>query len=80
MRFIVLKTEVIDGILSVLGLTELSQKAAGITPRWVDFKEAKTDCINPEKCDLLSFENEDSAKDLVESFGEPTIAYLGVDA
>ena len=83
MRFIVLKTEVVDGTLNILGLAELSQRASGVTPRWIDFKEAKTNCINPEKCDLLSFEEEDAVKDILESTGmidEGNIAYIGVDA
>jgi predicted oxidoreductase (fatty acid repression mutant protein) len=80
MRFIVLKTQVTEKSLDILGLVELSQKSSGVFPKWIDIKEAKTDCTNPEKCDLLSFEDEEVVKDLVENFGEETIAYIGVDA
>lgn len=80
MRFIVLKSEVVDGTLNILGLTELSQRASGITPRWIDLKEAQTNCIHPEKCDLLSFEDENVARDFVENIAEGNIAYIGVDA
>ncbi|MDF0553871.1 hypothetical protein [Kamptonema sp. UHCC 0994] len=80
MRFIILKSEVVDEALVILGLTELSQKASGVTPRWINFKEAKTNCVNPEKCDLLSFEDESVAIDIVESIAEENIAYIGVDA
>jgi hypothetical protein len=80
MRFIVLKTQVTEKRLVVLGLVELSQKASGVFPKWIDIEEAKTDCVNPEKCDLLSFEDEEIARDFVENYGEPTITYIGVDA
>lgn len=83
MRFVVLKTEVVDGALNILGLTELSQRASGLIPRWIDFKLAKTDCVNPEKCDLLSFEEESEAKEITEKItlvDGGNIAYIGVDA
>jgi hypothetical protein len=83
MRYIILKTEVVDGSLTLLGLTELSQKASGFASRWIDIKEAKADCSSPEKCDFLSFEEEDIAQQLLEDTGmvdEVNITYIGVDA
>lgn len=83
MRYIILKTEVIEGELTILGLVELSQKASGTTPRWIDFKEAKTNCLDPEKCDLLSLEEENVAQEILDSTGmidEGNITYIGVDA
>jgi hypothetical protein len=83
MRHIILKSEVVEGSLVILGLVGLSQKASGISPQWVDIREAKTDCINPEKCDLLSFEEEEMVKELLERTGmidEANIASIAVDA
>lgn len=83
MRYIILKTEVSEGRLTVLGLAELSQKASGVTPRWIDLKEAKTNCVAPEDCDLLSFEEEDDIQTILESTGmidEGNITYIGVNA
>lgn len=83
MRYIILKSEVSEGKLTILGLTELSQKASGITPRWIDLKEAKTNCVVPGNCDLLSFEEENDIQELLENTGmidEGNITYIGVDA
>lgn len=82
MRYIFLKSEVVDGQLSILGLKELSYRASGMTPVWINFCEAKTDCRHPEKCDFLSFDSEEDAKDLLEKTGmedDSTIVCLGVD-
>jgi hypothetical protein len=83
MRYIILKSEVTEGSLVILGLTELSQKASGTFPKWIDIREAKTDCTNPEKCDLLSFEEEETARALLEDTGmidEANITCIAVDA
>jgi hypothetical protein len=83
MRYIILKSEVVEGSLVFSGLTELSQKASGIFPRWADIREAKTDCINPEKCDLLSFEEEETVKELLEKIGmidEANVISMAVNA
>lgn len=82
MRYIFLKSGVVDGRLNILGLKELSYRASGMTPVWINFCQAKTDCIHPEKCDLLSFDSEEDAKDLLEKTGmedDSTIVFLGVD-
>jgi len=82
MRYIFLRTEIVDGCLSFSGLNSLSYRASGITPVWIDFREAKTDCVHPEKCDFLSFDSEVEAKELLEKTGmedDLTIAYIGVD-
>jgi hypothetical protein len=83
MRYIILKSEVSEGSLVILGLAELNQKASGITPKWLDIREAKTDCANPEKCELLSFEEEETVKELLENTGmidEGNITFIAVDA
>lgn len=84
MRYIILKTEVNieDGSLDLLGLIELSQKSSGFTPRWINLKEAKTNCLNPKQCDLLSFEEKEEIEELLETTGledNETIVLVGVD-
>ncbi|MDB9514742.1 hypothetical protein PN499_26415 [Kamptonema animale CS-326] len=83
MRFVVLKTQVTDsGTLAIHALSEVTQSASGFTPKWIEFAEAKTNCIEPEKCDLLSFSTVEEVKALlVESkmTEQGNIAYIGVD-
>ncbi len=82
MRYIFLKTEVVDGRLSLSGLNALNRRASGVTFVWIDFLEAKTDCVHPEKCDFLSFDSEEEAKQILEETGmedDLTIACVGVD-
>lgn len=82
MRYILLKTEVVDGHLSLSGLNSLNRRASGVTSVWTDFLEAKTDCVHPEKCDFLSFDSEEKVKELLEETGmedDLTITYVGVD-
>jgi hypothetical protein len=82
MRYVFLRTEIVDGRLSLSGLNSLSYRASGITPVWIDFCEAKTDCVHPEKCDFLSFDSEKEARELLEKTGmedDLTIACIGVD-
>lgn len=83
MRYIILKSEVVEGSLVFSALTELSQKASGIFLQWADIRGAKTDCINPEKCDLLSFEEEETVKGLLERTGmidKANVVFIAVDA
>jgi hypothetical protein len=84
MRYIILKTHVTDnGTLAFYGLAEVTQSASGFFPKWIDLVEAKTNCAEPEKCDLLSFECEGSALTLLsESKMDQlrNIACIGVDA
>lgn len=83
MRYIILKSEVSEGKLVILGLAELSQKASGTILKWIDLKEAQTNCIVPSKCDLLSFEEEGDIQELFENTGmneEGNVTYIGVDA
>lgn len=84
MRFIVLKTEVsAEHTLNILGLAEINYKSSKITPTWIDFKKAITDCSNPEKCELLSFEDEDEIAEILENIDmsdDSTVCFIGVDA
>ncbi|MEG4371640.1 hypothetical protein QUB29_19480 [Microcoleus sp. B4b_D2] len=83
MRFIVLKTEVsAENTLNVFGLTEISHKASSVTPKWIDLRQAKTDCLTPENCDLLSFDDEDEVAEALEEMGlsdDSNISFIGVD-
>jgi hypothetical protein len=83
MRYIILKTDIIDSNLVIFGLAEISQKASGFTPKWIDIKNAKINHLKPEECDFLSFDGEDEVDSFLESTGmcdDPTIAFVGVNA
>lgn len=82
MRYIFLRTEIIDGRLSLSGLNSLIYQSSGVTPVWKDFREAETNCVHPEKCDFLSFCSEEEAKELLEKTGledDFTVVCVGVD-
>lgn len=84
MRYIILKTEVNieDGSLDLLGLSGISKKPSGEIPEWLNLKEAKISCLNPKQCDLLSFEEVEEVKELLETSGledDETVMYIGVD-
>lgn len=84
MRYVILKTQVTDsGTLAIHALSEVTQSASGFTPKWIEFAEAKTNCIEPEKCDLLSFSTVEEVKALLfesKMTEQGNIAYVGVDA
>lgn len=70
MRFIVLRSAATeDGKIILHGLTSLTQKASGIVDGWIDLAEAHTNCIEPEKCDLLSFDDRDQLEEDLELWG-----------
>lgn len=82
MRFIFVKTEVVDGQIKLLALNALTYRASSNTPVWIGICEAKTDCIHPDKCDFLSVDSEEEAQEFLEKTGmeeDNTIACLGVD-
>jgi len=82
MRYIVLRSQLEDeGKVSFQGLTSFSKRVSGLTFDWIDLKEVKTNYLNPEQCDLLSFEDKD---ELLVNFDawefDETVSIIGVDA
>ena len=83
MRHIVLRSSVNEeGTLTLEALASLTQRSSGTIAEWVDFKEAQTNCIDPAKCGLLSFEDEDELKENLELWGiaAENVASIGVEA
>lgn len=83
MRFIVLKSFVTEkGDLGFRGLSSLTQKPSGTVDGWIDLSEAKTNCLEPEKCDLLSFEDRDQLESDLEIWGidGENVTIIGVEA
>ena len=59
-RFIVLRSLAAkDGKIIIEGLVSITQKSSGAVLTWMNFSEANTNWIAPEKCDLLSFSSDD---------------------
>ncbi len=81
-RFILLKTNVSEsGSLELLGLSQIIKKSSGTVFIWINFAEAKTNCHEPDKCDFVSFEEEDEVVELLEGGEiEGNVAYIGVNA
>ncbi|MEG4251062.1 hypothetical protein [Microcoleus sp. Pol10D4] len=78
MRYIIVKVEAkADGTLSFLGAHQLVQKGSKKSIEWIDIETAITNTIDPEQCDLLSFEDKDTAESLVESL-EPELENIAV--
>jgi hypothetical protein len=68
MRYIIVKIEAqADGTLSFLGAHQLIQKGSKKSIDWIDVKTATSNTIDPEQCDFLSFEERETAEDVVES-------------
>jgi hypothetical protein len=83
MRFIVLKSFVDKkGRLALHGLVSITQKPSGIVDEWLSLEKANTNCIEPDKCDLLSFEDKDQLEEDLELWGIATenVAVIGVEA
>ena len=84
MRFILLKTECnSDGTISFFGANQSIRRASGNSINWIDLKEAKTNTIEPDLCDLLSFDDADSANDFLEDAemsDMENVSVIGVDA
>lgn len=82
MRFIVLRSTVTpEGALILHTLTSITQKASGVIDGWIELSEAKTNCIDPEKCDLLSFTDKDQLEEDLELWGiaAENVAIIGVE-
>lgn len=82
MRFIVLRsTATGEGTLVLHGLTSITQKASGIVDGWIELSEAKTNCIDSEKCDLLSFTDKEELEEKLEEWGilAENMAVIGVE-
>jgi hypothetical protein len=81
MRFIALRTVTIDGKIVLEGLASITQKASGIVASWLEFGQVTTNYLEPEKCDLLSFD-EDEKEEIEEKFEmwgfDETVALIGV--
>jgi len=82
MRFIVLKSLVKEGKLVLQGLSSITQKPSGAVDEWLDLAKANTNCLEPEKCDLLSFEDKDQLEEDLDCWGiadAENIAIIGVE-
>jgi hypothetical protein len=83
MRLVVLKSSVNEkGRLVLHGLNSITQKSFGVIAQWLDLEEANTNCIEPEKCDLLSFEDKDQLEEDLEVWGiaAENVTVIGVEA
>lgn len=83
MKFIVLKASVTEeGSLLLQALTSITQKASGVASEWIDFQKAETNCRDPQKCDLLSFDERDELEQSLEiwEIAAENVAILGVEA
>lgn len=81
MRFIVLRTvATTEGKVLLHALTSITHRASGVVDGWIDLSEANTNCINPEKCDLLSFEDKDQLEEDLElwELAAENVAIIGV--
>lgn len=82
MRFIVLRTSVTeDGKLILQGLNSLLQKPVCVDGGWIDLADATTNCLEPQNCDLLSFEDKDELERNLEiwNIAAENIAIIGVE-
>jgi len=84
MRFILLKTECnSDGTISFFGANQSVRRASGNSINWMDLNEAKTNTLEPDLCDLLSFDDADSATEFLEDAemsDRENVSIIGVDA
>lgn len=87
MRFILLKTECnSDGTISFFGANQSVRRASGNSINWVDLNEAKTNTLEPDLCDLLSFDDADSVTEFLEETemsdmsDMENVSIIGVDA
>jgi len=84
MRFILLKTECnSDGTISFFGANQSVRRTSGNSINWIDLSEAKTNTLEPDLCDLLSFDDADSATDFLddtEMSDIESVSIIGVDA
>lgn len=81
MRYIVLRSQSqAEGTIVIQALTSVQQRASGITSQWIEIQEAKTNYLEPEKCELLSFDDKEQLLNDIESWGfDDTIGVVGVD-
>lgn len=82
MRFVVLKSTITpEGTLIIHALTSITQKASGIVDDWIELSKAQTNCIDPEKCDLISFTDKDQLEKDLELWGiaAENVAIIGVE-
>ncbi|WP_293335946.1 hypothetical protein [Microcoleus sp. CAWBG58] len=84
MRYIIIKTEPnSNGTISFLGAHKATRKGSKSSIEWIDLKSATTNTIDPDACDLLSFDEMSEAEELLEDVGEndtESTAIMGVDA
>ena len=82
MRFIVLRSLVTEeGKLVFFALNSITQTPSAVVDGWIDLAEAKTNCREPEKCDLLSFEDSEQLAEDLELWGiaAENVAIIGVE-
>jgi hypothetical protein len=82
MRFIVLRSSVTtEGQLVIEGLSALTQKPSGVVHAWSNLSTSVTNCFEPKKCDLLSFEHKDQLERDLElwDLSAENVAIIGVD-
>lgn len=82
MRFIVLRsTTTEEGTLVLHALASITQKASGIVDDWIELIKAQTNCINPEKCDLLSFSDKEQLEEDLElwEIAAENVAIIGIE-
>ena len=83
MRYIIVKSEPKpDGTIQFLGAHQFKRKGNKSSIEWVDLKTATTNTIDPDACDLLSFDEIGEAEELLEATREnesENTAILGVD-
>jgi hypothetical protein len=66
MRYIAIKTEVnSDGSITISGMHKITRGSSGVSAEWIDVKIAKTNTIEPSKCDFISFDDKESATEVL---------------
>lgn len=84
MRYIIIKNESSpDGTISFFGAHKATRKGTKSSIEWLDLKSATTNTIDPDACDLLSFDEMSEAEELLEATGEDeaeSTAIIGVNA
>lgn len=79
MRYIIIKNESnSDGTISFFGAHQATRKGSKNSIEWIDLQLAKTNTIDPDACDLLSFGEMSEAEELLEATGEDEVENVGI--
>lgn len=66
MRYIILKTEISnDGSIAISGMHRITHRPSGISVDWINVNDAKTNTVEPAFCDFLSFEEKETAEEIL---------------